>query len=177
MHSPPAEIRRFFLHAGHFQFYLQDVETYGRAIEDGDADGDPWTEESAQLVRIGVETSSIAVGTARQDWILMMLRVHESPPLAELLDEADHVVEADLDLPTGRLSVYGCDQELGTEEVIALPPGTYRVRISYLPTTYVHPDTNDAEQGDHFEYRVEMWATEEVADIHILKQGPDPWSG
>lgn len=177
MHSSQAEIRRFFLRAGHFQFYLQDVETYGQAIENGDDDGDPWTEEASQSLRIGVESASIAVGTARQDWLLMTLHVHDSPPPDGPLDEADHVVEADLDLRTGRLSVFGCDQEPGTAEVITLPPGTYRARISYLPTGFVHPDTDDAEQGDHFEYRVEMWTTAEETDIHVLKQGPAHWAG
>ncbi|MGW4474877.1 hypothetical protein ACWENQ_34855 [Nonomuraea sp. NPDC004354] len=177
MRSSTAEIRRLFLHAGHFQFYLQDAETYGDAIEDGDDDGDPWTEEASQSLRIGVETASIAVGTAREDWVLMTLRMHGSPPPAGSFDEADHVVEADLDLPTGRLSIFGCDQEAGTADVIALSPSRYRARISYLPTGIVHPDTDDAEQGDHLEYRVEMWATAEERGIHVLKQGPDPWSG
>ncbi|MET9341503.1 hypothetical protein [Nonomuraea sp. NPDC003804] len=81
MRSSTAEIRRLFLHAGHFQFYLQDAETYGDAIEDGDDDGDPWTEEASQSLRIGVETASIAVGTAREDWVLMTLRMHGSPPV------------------------------------------------------------------------------------------------
>ncbi|MDP9864333.1 MULTISPECIES: hypothetical protein [Streptosporangium] len=46
-----------------------------------------------------------------------------------------------------------------------------------MPTQFVHSDTDDAEQGDHLEYHVEMWATREVTDIHVLKQGPTPWAG
>ncbi|MFF5206306.1 hypothetical protein [Streptosporangium sp. NPDC000396] len=177
MQSPPAEVRRFFLHAGHFQFYLQDTETYGKAVKNGDNDEDSWTEEASQLLRIGVEPASIAVGTARRDWVLMILHVYASPPPADLSEEADHVVEADLDLRTGRLSIYGCGQKPGTEDVLVLPPGTYRTRVSYMPTQSVPPDTNEAEQGDHFDYRVEMWATTEGTDIHVLKQGPVPWAG
>ncbi|MEU0572810.1 hypothetical protein ABZ297_46420 [Nonomuraea sp. NPDC005983] len=177
MHSSPAEIQRFFLFADHFQFYLQDAETYGAAIKIGDVDGDPWAEEASDTLRIGVETFSIAVATARQDWVLIKLRVHQSPPPPEPLAEADHVVEADLDLPTGQLSVYGCAQEPGTEEVIALPPSRYRARISYLSTEVVPPHTNDDEPGDHFEHRVEMWATAQATSIRVLKQGPNPWAG
>ncbi|MEU0486690.1 hypothetical protein ABZ260_46940 [Streptosporangium sp. NPDC006013] len=177
MHSSPVEVQRFFLYAGHFQFYLRDEETYWDAVRGGDIDGQPWAGEASELVRIGVEPTSIAVGTARQGWVPMTLRVHASPPPTELLDEADHVVEADLALPTGRLSIYGCDQEPGTKNVLVLPPNTYRTRISYMPTRIVHPDTDDDELGDHFEYRVEIWVTTEETEVHVLKQGPTPWSG
>lgn len=64
------------------------------------------TEEAADGHRIGAEPYSLAIGTARRDTVEVSLRIHPSAPAADL-DGAEHVVEADLGLPSGDLAIYG----------------------------------------------------------------------
>jgi len=61
--------------------------------------------------------------------------------------------------------------------VLMLPPNTYRTRISYMPMQFAHSDTDGDESGDHFEYRVGMWAITEKTEGRALKQSPTLWSG
>lgn len=79
------------------------------------------------------EPHSISVGTARGDVVEILLRVH--PKLPPLVLEAEHAVEADLKMTTGRVSVLGAVQPPTTEYTLPLESGRYRVRVSYLPST------------------------------------------
>lgn len=99
---------RFLIDADHGQFYVQDFELYGAWIAEHAIDPDlppaGWTHEAVYVHRVGVEPHSIAVGTARDDLVESLITVHASTPIIEA--SAEHIVEADLDVPSGELAVY-----------------------------------------------------------------------
>jgi hypothetical protein len=49
---------------------------------------------------ISPERHVVAVGTARYDYVPVVLELLNSPPPDSSFEDADHVVEADLDLPS-----------------------------------------------------------------------------
>jgi hypothetical protein len=51
-----------------------------------------------------------------------------------VLDQTFHVVDADLDVLSGVVSVYGCTEDPGPEHQVEVRAGRYRVRVSYLPS-------------------------------------------
>ncbi|RJL35529.1 hypothetical protein [Bailinhaonella thermotolerans] len=177
----PAEAaeHRLVVLADHYQFYLQDLGAHGEWTRSWSARGGPppraWGDESGAR-RIVAEPYSITVGTARSDLVEVLLRVRPDRPAADL-EAAEHVVEADLDLPGGELAVYGPADDPGDERRLTLTPGRYRVRVSYLPSGPPGEGAAEHEPGDHFRYRADLWPTRREGAPDVLKQGPVPWAG
>lgn len=93
-------IYRFEPYADHFQFHLQDAEA-GPGVDE-----DTWVKAS-QAWRIGPERHAIAVGTARYDFLPVVLELLNGPPEGSSFEDADHVVEVDVELPSGKLVITG----------------------------------------------------------------------
>lgn len=169
---------KFTIDADHGQFYVQDLEPYELWIREHGMDPElppaGWTVEAVQVHRIGVEPHSISVGTARDDVVESLLTVRASAPKAE--PGAEHIVEADLDAPTGQLAIYSPSVDPGDGPRIVVPKGLLRMRVSYIPAT---PSTVDIDgaPGDFFLYQLDLWPTPLPQALVILKQGPNPWAG
>jgi hypothetical protein len=166
------------LFADYGQFYVQDADAHGRAMRAGAAT-DPdrpaggWTEEAVALHRIGLEPHSISVATARSDLVETALAVHTGPPL--LSADAEHVVEADLDVPTGVAWIVGCTEPPRPEDAVTVPPGRYRARVSHVPSA--PPAGSDPDVlGDHFSYRIDLWPAAEPSALSVVRQGLSPWA-
>jgi len=175
-----SEARRAVVFADHGQFYVQDVEAHDQEMRSGgamDPDRAPagWTYEAVHLHRIGVEPHSISVGTARSDFVETSLELHAAPPRE--LPQAEHIVEADMQIPTGALSIHGCFEDPGPEQRVNIQAGRYRVRVSYVPSDPPEADSNPDEPGDFLRYCVDMWPAAEPAGLVVVKQGPSPWAG
>ncbi|MBC6461896.1 hypothetical protein HKK72_29115 [Actinomadura sp. HBU206391] len=134
-----------------------------------------WTQEAVDLHRIGVQPHSIAVGTARSDIVETTLLFHSAAPPMSLQD-AEHVVEAGIDLPNSDLAIYGPADDPGQERHISVTAGHYRVRVSYIPSDLPAAGFDDSEYGDHFRYQLDLWPADERAPLAVLKQGPNPWA-
>jgi hypothetical protein len=156
------------------QFCVQDVDPYDAWMAEHATDpGLPpggWSGEAVQTHRIGLEPHSISVGTARDDTVETLIAVHASPPTVE--PTAEHIVEADLDTPTGKLSTFSIGDAGHT---MTVPAGLLRARISYIPSEPLAVDTNGGP-GDHFLYRIDLWPTDQPHELVVLKQGPIPWA-
>jgi hypothetical protein len=183
--SPPhyaatmIEVRRGVLFAEYGQFLVQDADAHDRAMRAGaamdpDRPAGGWTEDAVQLHRIGLEPHSISVGTAREDLVETVLAVHSSPP--QLTINAEHVVEADLDIPTGAVSIVGCTEPPQPEHALTVTPGLYRTRVSYAPSSPL-ADSNPDAPGDHFSYQIDIWPATERSALAVIRQGPSPWGG
>lgn len=172
--------RRFTVLADHGQFYPQDLDAHAvwmRAHADDDLRAPAgWTEKAVDIHRIGVQPHSIAVGTARSDVVETTLLVHPAAPMASL-EEAEHVVEADIGLPTGDLAIYGPADDPGQERHVNVAAGHYRVRVSYVPCAPPAAGGNDSEPGDHFHYCIDVWPVDSVEALTVLKQGTSLWAG
>jgi hypothetical protein len=146
-------------YADHLQFFLEDAE-----VESGI--GDTWA-EAPETWRISPERHVVAVGTARYDYVPVVLELLNSPPQDSSFEDADHVVEADLDLPSGKLAIHDGTQLPGEVEPLHLEPGRYRLRVSYVRTDYQPSGSNEDLPGDYLEYQVTMWPIEVPSELVI----------
>ncbi|BCJ65674.1 hypothetical protein [Polymorphospora rubra] len=171
-------MRQATVFADYGQFYLQDVDAHNAAMRAGAAT-DPtraaggWTDDAVRLHRIGLEPHSISIGAARSDFVETALTIHEIAPA--LMSEAEHAVEADLDVVTGAVSVVGCTEPPDTAKALGVQPGRYRVRVSYVPAD-PPPDADPDVEGDHFTYLIEMWPSRNAEPLTVIRQGPYPWA-
>lgn len=156
------------LFADYFQFYIQD-DTVGVELQ-----GELWTEDAVQRLRIAAAPSVVMIGTARNDEVTVELAflAHEPAPL---FSEWAHAVDADLDCHSGRIVVAGCTDYFPDAKRFEVTPGRYRLRVLY-GKPFEGADQSDG-LGDHLRYRVELWPTQETLPVRVMKQGPSPWSG
>ncbi|MGC4749153.1 hypothetical protein ACLQ28_26380 [Micromonospora sp. DT201] len=164
--------------ADYGQFYLQDVEAHNSVMRAGAA-MDParaaggWTDDAVRLHRIGLEPHSVSVGAARSDFVETILKIYETAPA--LVAEAEHVVEASLEVVSGALFVLGCTESPEPDQGLQVEPGQHRVRVSYVPAA--PPPSSDLDvEGAHFTYLIEMWPSFEAEPVDVLRQGPYPWA-
>ena len=170
MSTPFGHVWRFAPVADHLTFVLVDAEAESGVPDGGSFDNVPveW--------RIGVDPYAIVVCTARMDVVPVVLSIHQDPPPGEPLDSFDHVVEADVELPSGKLAVTGSAQLPTEVEPVFLKPGRYRVRVAFVQTDKQPTGTLADQSGDFLEYRVTMWPTEVASGGRVLKQGLEPWA-
>jgi hypothetical protein len=170
-------MRHTTVFADYGQFYLQDADAHSAAMRAGAAT-DPtraaggWTDEAVRLHRIGLEPHSISIGAARSGFVETTLTIHETAPV--LVPEAEHVVEADLDVVTGAVLVVGCTAPRDTAQALEVEPARYRVRVSYIPAD--PPAADPDVEGDHFSYLIDMWPSRKTEPVTVIRQGPYPWA-
>jgi hypothetical protein len=164
----------------HGQFYLTDLGAHSdwMRLHGTDPDLAPagWTEEAVYGHRIGVEPFSVSIGTARDATVEVevLLRVVPAAPAADP-GAAEHIVEADLGLPSGDLAIYGPADDPGSEQHVHIAPGHYRIRVSYRHRGLPEKDADDPQAGRDFLYQVDLWPAAVPAPVTVLKQGPRSW--
>jgi hypothetical protein len=129
------------IYASHHQFYVVDPAARDFA-------GEVW--DGAGLERhVGVAAGLVAVGTVGYCDVPVRIELWESEPPSDL-EDWDHVVEATLELGSGRLGLEGVEGP-GELEPLEVAPGSYRVRTSA-------GDLDDADEMDGGDrYRVQLW--------------------
>ncbi|MDT7799171.1 MAG: hypothetical protein QOI78_2604 [Actinomycetota bacterium] len=125
--------------------------------------------------RIGAEPGGLAIATARSDLVESSVTLLPSPP--PLLAEAEHVVEADLPVPSGKIVISGPADYPSQEKFFSVLPGLYRARVSYVPAGPPATEWNEHEFGEHFRYLVELWPVSSESDVEVLRQGAAVWDG
>ncbi len=159
---------RYLVHAEQRQFSLRDKDAW----RPGDGG---WTDEAVSAHRVAVEPSSLSVATARSDWVEVDVSVGVAAP--PVRPDASHVVEADLDVPGGEATLAGPADYARQEHRIAVPPGRYRVRVSYVESGPPAAEWHDHEFGEHFRYVLDLWPSAEAAPVAVLRQGAGVWDG
>jgi hypothetical protein len=117
----------------------------------------------------------LQIATARWDVVPVQLRVLSEAPTPRL--SADHVVDVDLQLPSGKLVLYTVAEALAEATDIRVTPGRYRVRVTYQPRDEPAPGADADTPGDHFDYLIDLWPVTEAAEPQTLVQGPEVWAG
>lgn len=135
-------LHRYEVFADYFQFYLRDAEVQADP---------PIDYVEADLVLMVKAVPHLVV--------IQPVRNMSVPVEIELLDQAperiadgwDQIVEASLDLPSGRLEVIECTT--GSADTIDLPPGTYRLRAHFGGLDTLSEDGLDGDDR----YRIALW--------------------
>ena len=144
------------LFADYFQFYIRDEAAQGDLSQ-------AWNEESTDRL-LAVAPGTVGIGTVRNMDVPVTVDVLEHAPEDDF-PKWDHVVEAGLDVTSGRVVIAGCTDYLPDAKRIEVPPGTYRVRVSYGALETL---SEDGLSGDD-RYRVQLWPAALTA-VRILKQ-------
>jgi hypothetical protein len=146
------------IYADHAQFYLVDATAAYRA--------DLVWDSSGLQRHLGVSEGIVAIGTIGYTFLPVRLELWDEEPPSDA-DEWDHVVEASLDVPSGRLGLHTVDGPIEGDNSFAVEPGRYRVRSSAAGLD--HADEMDG--GDS--YRVQVWPAP-ASDPRVLVWWP-PW--
>ncbi len=109
------------LYADHGQIHLLD-ETASPAFEDA------WTTEATEDC-LAVAKGGIAIGTKDSDDVAVTIELLRAAPKA--VESGEHVTEASIQVPSGKLVVMGCTDYFPKAKRLALTKGTYRVRITH----------------------------------------------
>jgi hypothetical protein len=92
------------------------------------------------------------------------VEIHEQEPDGEF-SEWDHIVEADLDVASGRIVVAGCTDDFAKAMRIEIPSGDYRARVSYGALDTLSEDGLSGSDR----YRVQLWLAPSIG-VRILKR-------
>jgi len=108
----------------------------------------------------------VVIQPSRNMTVPVEIEVSDVPPTLAF-ENWDHVAEASIELPSGRLEIHECTG--GSIDVLPVAPGTYRVRAYFggLDTL-----SDDGLDGDD-QYSIFLWPAP-FAPIEILKQYVDP---
>lgn len=146
--------RRYEIFADYFQFYLWD---------EGVRPAPPIDYSDEDVAdRIKAAPHVVVIQPVRNMDIPVQLDIAETAPPLEL-EKFDHVAEASIDLPSGRLEIHECTG--GSIDIIAVAPGTYRVRACFSGLETLSED--GLEGGD--QYQLTLWPAP-VTPVEVLKQ-------
>ena len=144
------------LFADYSQFYIQDEV----AADEFSAE---WTPETTDRM-LATGQGIVRIGTARNMDVPVAVQILEREPE----DDSSHweyIVEASLDVASGRIVIAGCTDYFPDAKRIDVPPGTHRVRVSHAGLDTL---SADGLEGDD-RYRLQLWPAPAIA-VRVLKQ-------
>jgi hypothetical protein len=150
--------KHYEIFADYFQFYLWD----GGRRPDAPTD---YTDDDTKR-RIKAAPFVVVILPARNTTVSVEIEVARDRPGLSF-ENWDHVVEASIELPSGRLEIHECTG--GSIDVLPVEPGTYRVRAYYGGLNTLSDD--GLEGDDH--YRIFLWPAP-FSPEEVLKQYDDP---
>lgn len=117
------------LFADYFQLHVMD--------EDAEDDlGEAWTGEAVSD-GLAVAERTLGIGTATNVDVVVMVELLGRPP-GDDAGASEHVVEASIQVPSGRIAVLGCTDYLPDAARFEVPAGFVRVRASRANPGGVH---------------------------------------
>lgn len=145
------------IYAEYSQFYLGDS-----AFHADTGSPDFWSPTALQRRLAVARPSLIAVGTSRYDDVPVVLDLLDGSPSQDV-DGWDQVVDASIQIPTGRLVIDGpISWQPGTSFEIDLAPGTYRARVYYGGLT--------TPEQDH--YLIALWPSTSYEEPSVQRLAP-----
>lgn len=146
--------KHYEIFADYHQFYLMDAEENLTYPED-------WTDENVRQ-RIKAEKYIVIIQPERNMTVPVDLEIFDSEP-EEDFENWQHIAEASLNLPSGKLQIEECCGEI--KDVLILPAGSYRIRA-------FNGDLNklsfDGLEGDDH-YKIIIWQAP-FENVRVLKQ-------
>jgi hypothetical protein len=133
-------------YAGYRQFHVSSDPSKGETGEDTF-----WTADAVRD-RLAVGPCTIAVSTDTCGRVPVDVEILDAPSTLPM-DGWDHVVEAGIDVSSGRLEISGCpDPE--PLQVLDVKPGHYIVRVF---SRGLSPDADDGGDYNGDEYLLQFW--------------------
>lgn len=144
MHHMGSDVYKFEIFADYFQFILMDE----KAEDDFST---IWTDEAVETM-LAVGKTAICPGTLRNVDVNVEVEVlHSSPTIVDA--DWDNIVEASIDIPSGKLVAMGCTSYLPDAPRIEMNPGMYQV-LSLAGG--IDSIVDESEPADDI-YRVYLW--------------------
>ncbi len=153
------------LFADYFQLHVMD--------EDADDDlGDAWTPEAVSD-GLAVAEQTLGIGTEANTFVDVTVEVLDRRP-GEAFDGADHVVEASVQVPSGRVAVLGCTDYLPDAARFEVPRGFVRVRASRANLAAVRqPGGEDSDvPGAVEQVHLRIWPAPHAAPVVMKRWTP-----
>ena len=150
--------RRYDIFADYFQFYLWDEGARPDAPTD-------YTDEDVAR-RIVAAPFLLVIQPVRNMTVPVEVEVTDAPPTLEP-GAWDHIAEASIELPSGRLEIHECTG--GSVDILPVSPGTYRARACFGGLNSLSGDGLDGDDR----YCVILWPAP-FAPVQVLKQYEDP---
>ncbi|MFH9740190.1 hypothetical protein ACH4MA_21235 [Streptomyces roseolus] len=151
------------LFADCFQIHVLDDESEGDL-------SDVWTEQAVSD-GLGVTEDALAIGTAVNVTVTVSVDVLAEQPVDDS-DDFDHVVEASLNLTSGRLVVLGCTDYFPDAARFGMPTGWTRVRASRRNLAAAVRSESDRTPETSEQVRLQAWPAP-YAEPHIIKRWTD----
>lgn len=146
--------KRYEIFADYHQFYLWDHAAQPSTELDYD-------DQDIER-RIKAAPFLVVIQPERNMEVRVDFELAEGPP-DDNFDDWDHVAEASIDLPSGKLEIHECTG--GSIDILAVPPGTYRIRAYCGGLDTLSDDRLDGDDR----YRIVAWP-EPSAPVAVLKQ-------
>lgn len=146
--------KHYEIFADYNQFYLMDAEENPTYPED-------YTDEDVQR-RIKAEKNIVVIQPERNMTVPVELEILDFFPESDF-EDWQHIAEASLELPSGKLLLEECLGEI--KDTIVLPPNSYRIRAYYGDLDKLSFD--GLEGDDH--YKIIIWQAP-FEDVKVLKQ-------
>ncbi|GLW55989.1 hypothetical protein [Kitasatospora phosalacinea] len=130
-------------------------------VQDGGADEDlgaAWTER-AVTDGLAPGRRALGIGTAGNADVAVSVQVFDAPQPADHA-RFDHVVEATVEVPSGRVAVLGWTDRLQEADRFEVPPGLVRVRVSRSNLAAAAGNDPGAEDFDEQvleRVRIQLW--------------------
>jgi hypothetical protein len=146
--------RQYSIFADYFQFYLWDA---------GAMPEPPTDYAEADLHnRIKAGPFVVAIQPVRNMDVPVTLDIADAAPALDLA-AWDHVAEASLELPSGRLEIHECTG--GSIDILDIAPGSYRVRACFAGLGTLSEDGLDGDDR----YHLTLWPAP-TAPVAVLRQ-------
>ena len=151
-------VKCYSIFADYHQFYLLDHEQ--------SPDAPTQYTEADTIRRVKTGPFLVVVQPERDADVPVEVEIRDDPPDCDFA-AWDHVTEASLDLPSGKLEIHECTG--GSIDILAVSAGTYRVKSYHggLGTL----SENGLDGADH--YRIVLWPAP-FAELDVLKQYVGP---
>lgn len=145
------------LFADYFQFYIQDESAAGDLSQS-------WNQEAIDRL-LAIAPGTIGIGTVRNMEVPVTIEIHSREPDDDS-SAWDHVVEAALNVASGRIVIAGCTDYFPDAARLEVPSGSYRVRVSYGNLDTLSEDRMSGEDR----YRVQLWLGTSSTAVHVIKE-------
>lgn len=144
------------LFADYYQIYIQDENVDGNLA-------DAWTDDAVERL-LAIAPGTVGIGTVRNEDVAVSIAVLEQVPDFNP-EKFDQVIECSLTVASGSLVVAGCTDYFPDALRIQVPPGPYRVRVSFEGLDRLSADGATVDD----QYHLQLWPAQ-LGPVDILKR-------